>query len=69
MEQIHDTFEQAELLWDNGELISVNPENRNSLYRYNGNLYVIWYTQQNIVKEIIEIDDTKAHQLFSEFAA
>jgi hypothetical protein len=60
-------FERAILLWNNGEFLAVNADDRNSLYRYDDKLYIIWYTQQNVVEKISEIDELKAHQLFSQF--
>ena len=47
-----DLFEQAMLIWDNGEVLSSNPEYRCSLYKLDKNLYIMWFTKANILKKI-----------------
>jgi hypothetical protein len=58
-------IEQATEIWDNGTMLSVHVEDvHNTLYRYEGKLYVFWYTQANLLYEIEEVDEAKARKLF-----
>jgi hypothetical protein len=61
-------FKQVNELWDYGVLLAVNPEVRNSLYSCNSNLYVIWYTSNNVAYKVEAISQENAQKMFKEFA-
>jgi hypothetical protein len=61
-------LQQATELWDHGEFITTNIDGEaRSLYRYKGNLYVIWYTPSNVLEKIAVVDSDTAKKLFNKF--
>jgi hypothetical protein len=64
-----DLYMQATLLWDNGEFITTHIDGeQRSLYRYEGQLYVIWYTSANILDRIEIVDTETAKKMFKKFS-
>jgi hypothetical protein len=64
-----DLLNQATEIWDNGQFLATHVNSvLNSLYRYDGKLFVIWYNKKNSdVKKIEEVDLEKARELFEVF--
>ena len=57
-------FLKANILWDKGELVSTNVDNKTSLYFYENCFFVIWYTEDNAVKKVDRISKEEAAELF-----
>ena len=63
-----DLFVQATSLWDNGEFLATHlGDDQRSLYRYEGQLYVIRYTKENILEHIEIVDTETAKKMFAKF--
>jgi len=70
MEYIPDKYDVALLLWDEGEFLAINiniGKDFSSLYRYNDNLYIIWYSKENVLEKIDIVDAGTAKKMFKKF--
>ena len=57
-------FQKATILWDKGELVSSNADERTSLYSYANHFFIISYSKANEVVKIERISGEKAAEVF-----
>jgi len=61
-------LQKAAEIWDNGTQLGIHIDGiQNTLYSYKGRLYVFWYSDNNILKKIEQVDSVRARKIFPEY--
>lgn len=58
-------FLKANILWEKGEMVAINPDNHNTLYIYDNCFFVIWYNADNTIKTVERVSEEQATSLFN----
>ncbi|HEV7620190.1 MAG TPA: hypothetical protein VGO09_00580 [Flavisolibacter sp.] len=68
MEFVPDVSAKAIQLWNEGTFLATKMNGRRiSLYRHNRKYYVIYYTKENLLEKIAQVDKETATKIFNNF--